>query len=661
MLTCIPLQGLGPRRLDTAERNTLIDETVLFFDATSSSASQSRRAASVGPGATISHRDASIITPEAFEHGTRAALASSASRSASMVPSTRAFQDPGPSRQPAAVAGASARAPLMDAQRTVTAPATPPITGAPISESPSEQHNPPLYSPVPESTVSDTPDRLTGASVAVADAPRSPAPEPSLLPSPLSPRSHSQSLSSQPQNQVASSSASTDPSRPIPHEHFQDRAAELRAQALAMSPPSTPSGELSPAASRASSLYDRPLATHAPVQGGSTDNSRPPSVASSAETPETPATTFSRLRHHRESISTVDTPSTSEIPLSQTETNASMISLSSSSDHEGTSSLEEQRGRSQLPVNRNREREVLTNQTIMEDGPQEAYLDSLNGNHDQSVSPGPVSPRRPPLSVETAQASHAYSDGMGSTATGASQSSSVTPATGTRQGSGLPSSARRSSSAASSHTISSHTPKTARFSLSSLMHRDKSSSRTRRSASPESMLHGKRNHSTSRTRGNGLQAIKNALTGHHDKDGHMVTTHVTHTPISSEAESDSDDEHSRRGRSGSRSMKWQEFKAGSYNFPIYFPIPLSLPPTIHANHGQVTYMLKGFVNRAGALTTNLHTVTEVHVVAAPHEDDLEAIESIIVERMWETQLNYKIVIHCKVCFQSSVEGTNDRH
>lgn len=163
------------------------------------------------------------------------------------------------------------------------------------------------------------------------------------------------------------------------------------------------------------------------------------------------------------------------------------------------------------------------------------------------------------------------------------------------------------------------------------------------------MLHSKRANSTAKTRGNSLQVIKNALVGAlHDKDAHSNSTHVTHTPISSEAETDSEDEHGRgRGRTGSRSTKWQEFKAGSYHFPIYLPIPLSLPPTIHANHGQVTYMLKGFVNRAGALTPNMHTVTEVHVVAAPHEDDLEAIESIIVERMWETQLNYKIVIHCK--------------
>lgn len=59
-------------------------------------------------------------------------------------------------------------------------------------------------------------------------------------------------------------------------------------------------------------------------------------------------------------------------------------------------------------------------------------------------------------------------------------------------------------------------------------------------------------------------------------------------------------------------------------------------------------MIKGFIHRAGALTTNLTSLNEVHIVAAPNEDDLESIESIIVDRMWETQLSYKIVIHCKV-------------
>lgn len=107
-------------------------------------------------------------------------------------------------------------------------------------------------------------------------------------------------------------------------------------------------------------------------------------------------------------------------------------------------------------------------------------------------------------------------------------------------------------------------------------------------------------------------------------------------------------------------------KAGTYNYPIFsgcrtartakilrlnqsaVAVPASLPPTLHADFGSVRYMLKGFVKRAGALTTNLSALNEVHVIAAPNEDDLEANESIIVERMWETQMSYKIVIHCKV-------------
>ncbi|KAK9895999.1 hypothetical protein P389DRAFT_170898 [Cystobasidium minutum MCA 4210] len=602
-------EGLGPRRLDTAERNTLIDETVYFFDATSSSAAQSRRTASIGPGSAMAHRDSSI-TPEAFEHGARAILASSASRSASMMPATRQYQASSTTVRQAAAGSSSAlpRAASVDSQRVSTPEEVPHITGAPLPESPPST-DPPQYS------TSSRPDPTTGASTTVASAPRSPTPD----------------------------------SR-IPHEHFSNRAAELRAEAAAMSPPSNPLAELSPSASRASSLYGRTTATTAAVHGSSTDNSRPGSVASN-EIGD--AALPSASRHSIASAETIaDVPASStEAALTPLETSASRMSISSSSDHEAASSLEEHRGRSQMPVNRGvRGSEVLTNQTIMEDGPQEAYLDSLPEHHEHD-SPSTFLPSRPHLSVHTSRSPNTappadYASGPSAD----SQSSlSARPTSSIPSGSSQPSSARRSSSVASSHTLSSHTPKSTRFSLSNLMHRDKSSSRTRRSASPESMQNSRRNASTSRTRGNGLQAIKNALIGHHDKDSQMVTTQVTQTPLSSEAESDSEDEHNGRGRSrsASRSAKWQEFKAGSYNFPIYFPIPLSLPPTIHANHGQVTYMLKGFVNRAGALTTNLHAVSEVHVVAAPHEDDLEAIESIIVERMWETQLNYKIVIHCK--------------
>lgn len=636
-------QGLGPRRLDTAERIKLIDETVLFFDATSSSAAQTRRAASVGPGTATLARDSSI-TPEASASESRASLISGAVRSMSMMPSTRpqsSQQETAPSfSQPTRLESTTGQEVLMNQ------------TGAPLTETP-PPIEPPVYSPVTASAMAGS----SGATAVVADVPASPGAEVATPPMPELPPQASASSSATPSHHHPQRPrVMTDSSRGPPHEHFQNRAAELRAEAATMSPPSSPLAELSPAASRASSLYDRAVTTASAVTGSSTDNSRPPSVISSAETPETPAANSSFLRQSDSSI--VETPSSIESPLEQVETNASRLSVSSSSDVDHHGSFDEQRGRSAMPVQRGREREDLTYQTIAEDGPQEALLDTSHGPASGMGASAETSTRRPSSSSATLQSadisarstsnSRAYTD---------SSQSLVAPNAPVQNGTSSASSGRRSSSVASNHTLSSHTPKSARFSLSNLIHRDKSSSRTRRSASPDSMLHSKRAHSTSRTRGNSLQVIKHALAGAlHDKDSHLNSTQVTHTPISSEAESDSEDEHGRgRARSSSRSSKWQEFKPGSYHFPIYFPVPLSLPPTIHANHGQVTYMLKAFVNRAGALTTNLHTVTEVHVVAAPNEDDLEAIESIIVERMWETQLNYKIVIHCKVslseCFK----------
>lgn len=628
-------QGLGPRRLDTAERNKLIDETVLFFDATSSSAAQSRRAASLGPGrATLVHE--SSVPVDTSAPGSRATLVSGPSRSMSMMPSTRPQvvrrDSPSASGEPTRTEVTSARATAVQSQGDAPLTETPP----PIE--------PPEYSPVTATGANASSD----ATAVVADASTSPAAEVPTAPFHETLLQASTS-STTPLHHPQRPRAATDSPRIPPHEHFQNRAAELRAEAATMSPSSSPMAELSPATSRASSLYDRAITTANAVTGGSTDNSRPPSVVSSAETPDTPAASSSRL--HQSDSSVVGTPSSIESPLEQVETNASRLSMSSSSDIDPTASFDEQRGRSAMPGHRGREREDLTHQTITEDGPQEAYLDSFHGPLPGTTAESQTASSRPSMSTSTLQSTDVSTTGTtNSQGYPDSSNSLVTSAGPSQTGSSLASSGRRSSSTASSHTLSAQTPKSARFSFSNFIHRDKSSSRTRRSTSPDSMLHSKRAHSTSRTRGNSLQVIKHALVGAlHDKDSHSNAAHVTHTPISSEAESESEDEHGRgRARSASRSTKWQEFKPGSYHFPIYFPIPLSLPPTIHANHGQVTYMLKAFVNRAGALTTNMHTVTEVHVVAAPNEDDLEAIESIIVERMWETQLNYKIVIHCKV-------------
>lgn len=50
------------------------------------------------------------------------------------------------------------------------------------------------------------------------------------------------------------------------------------------------------------------------------------------------------------------------------------------------------------------------------------------------------------------------------------------------------------------------------------------------------------------------------------------------------------------------------------------------------------------MHRPGAFTQKLTAQREVLVVAAPSEDDTEDSENIIIERQWESQLQYLIAV-----------------
>lgn len=127
-----------------------------------------------------------------------------------------------------------------------------------------------------------------------------------------------------------------------------------------------------------------------------------------------------------------------------------------------------------------------------------------------------------------------------------------------------------------------------------------------------------------------------------------------------------------RGRSGREEEDgWKEFRKGEfgkgrlstcfglilpsfshsgvYHYPISFTIPVTTPPTIHADFGSVVYRLKAVVHRAGALTSNLTDEKEVRMVACPGEDDTEETENVIVERQWEEQLRYLVALSGR-CF-----------
>lgn len=89
---------------------------------------------------------------------------------------------------------------------------------------------------------------------------------------------------------------------------------------------------------------------------------------------------------------------------------------------------------------------------------------------------------------------------------------------------------------------------------------------------------------------------------------------------------------------------WKMFKAGVYTYPISFAIPITSSPTINCEHGTVVWRLRAQVHRPGAFKSKLVAAQEIVVVAGPGEDDTDDTENIIVERQWDDQMLYHIVI-----------------
>jgi hypothetical protein len=185
----------------------------------------------------------------------------------------------------------------------------------------------------------------------------------------------------------------------------------------------------------------------------------------------------------------------------------------------------------------------------------------------------------------------------------------------------------------------------ARFSFAGLSDvlRGKSTSRVRESSLAREDGSGRRSRAESPdTRGGGP--------GRSESRGRKTALKVLRETLTNggEAGQEGDSEEEDEESAKTRSKGWKEFRAGTYTYPISIPIPASLPPTIASEFGNVTYMLKATIHRAGALTPNLTSTVEVCLVSCPGQDDTEESESIVVERFWETQMKYHIALSGKV-------------
>jgi hypothetical protein len=424
-------QGIGPRRLDTIDRTTLIDKQLLFYDA--SSHNNFRRAASTAPRRSSFSRSGS---------GDVAERASSVTPYASSTSNTNHLDIERP--------GALRSLSLSQPQRTLTPNAF-------------QEENP-------------RPAANRAATYPLLDTTMTPSPSPS----------------EQHRNSPRASEEAPDDSGSLPVQ--AGRSSVING---------AQSG-----GSRTSSLLDRLQQEDHLEDGGSSDG---PTIL-----------TYEESEAVQYSIHPEDHPSGSQhtgTPLGLVQTNVSHASVSSASDHD-------ERGRSLGPAGRLR---------ANGSGPHQHNLasDRLPGT--------PASPRSSQLPESAFAAPDTSVSPMGPGAAPA------------------PSALRNPSIGPRSPSRTGDKPKSARFSLSSLV-RGMSTTKIDRQASPERqrpVSSTRAAESTSRGRASGLQAIKNALTGHHSKA----------SPNNSDSEEDSDDEENDRGRV--RHSGWQEFKPGTYNYPIH--------------------------------------------------------------------------------------------
>ncbi|KAG7882851.1 hypothetical protein KL935_000526 [Ogataea polymorpha] len=89
------------------------------------------------------------------------------------------------------------------------------------------------------------------------------------------------------------------------------------------------------------------------------------------------------------------------------------------------------------------------------------------------------------------------------------------------------------------------------------------------------------------------------------------------------------------------------FVPGDYIYAFEHPIPASAAETIDVTFGSVYYQLEAFLERSGTFKSSLSTKKPVNIVRTPSQDSIEENEPIVINRDWEDQLNYEIVVSSK--------------
>ncbi|ROT38183.1 hypothetical protein SODALDRAFT_312736 [Sodiomyces alkalinus F11] len=92
---------------------------------------------------------------------------------------------------------------------------------------------------------------------------------------------------------------------------------------------------------------------------------------------------------------------------------------------------------------------------------------------------------------------------------------------------------------------------------------------------------------------------------------------------------------------------YKVFPPGTYEYAFELPIDHHQVETTKLPFGSVKWELHATVERAGAFKANLHGQQEVSIIRVPDQLSLETSEPISINRQWEDQLHYDIVISGK--------------
>lgn len=101
------------------------------------------------------------------------------------------------------------------------------------------------------------------------------------------------------------------------------------------------------------------------------------------------------------------------------------------------------------------------------------------------------------------------------------------------------------------------------------------------------------------------------------------------------------------GSGGSNPDDNKVFVPGDYIYSFEQLFASTLPESINLTFGSTRYFMEASLERSGAFKTNLHARRTINIVRTPGAESSEENEPIVIDRCWEDQLHYEIVISSK--------------